>query len=82
MKHDHSREDSMKAVVFTGQGEVLRDVPEPSPNADEVLISVEYCGICGSDLHAATVPVESAIDAFAAMRSSTSAVKFLIGAGA
>jgi threonine dehydrogenase-like Zn-dependent dehydrogenase len=43
----------MKAVVFTSQGEVLRDVPEPIPNANEVLISVEYCGICGSDLHAA-----------------------------
>lgn len=43
----------MKAVVFTESGEQLLDVPEPRPLADEVLVAVEYCGICGSDLHAA-----------------------------
>ena len=30
---------------------VIRDVPEPVLDRDEVLIKVKYCGICGSDLH-------------------------------
>src|SRR6266508_61584 len=29
----------------------LRDVPEPSPGDDEVLIRVLRTGICGTDLH-------------------------------
>ena len=35
-----------------GKGNVeLRDVPRPTPSADEVLIRVKAAGICGSDLH-------------------------------
>jgi 2-desacetyl-2-hydroxyethyl bacteriochlorophyllide A dehydrogenase len=30
----------------------LRDVPQPTPAAGEVLLKVELCGICGTDLHA------------------------------
>ena len=29
----------------------VRDVPDPVLGQDEVLIRVQYCGICGSDLH-------------------------------
>jgi threonine dehydrogenase-like Zn-dependent dehydrogenase len=29
----------------------LEDLPEPSPAADEVVIAVRACGICGSDVH-------------------------------
>ena len=29
----------------------LVDLPVPSPAADEVLIQVAACGICGSDVH-------------------------------
>ncbi len=43
----------MRAVVFTPEGERLEDRPEPTPAVDELLLEVEYCGICGSDLHAA-----------------------------
>ena len=32
---------------------LIEDVPKPSPNADEVLIQVEACGVCHSDLHLA-----------------------------
>jgi len=32
---------------------VLEDVPRPEPAADEVLIEVEVCGVCHSDLHVA-----------------------------
>jgi L-iditol 2-dehydrogenase len=29
----------------------LREVPEPTPGPDEVLIAVKSCGICGTDIH-------------------------------
>lgn len=43
----------MQAVVFTDRGEALRETAAPSPGEGEALVRVEYCGICGSDLHAA-----------------------------
>lgn len=44
----------MKAAVFEGAGEALavREIPVPRPGRGELLIRVEACGICGSDLHA------------------------------
>jgi L-iditol 2-dehydrogenase len=43
----------MKALVYTGpQALALRDEPDPSPAADEVLVRIEAVGICGSDMHA------------------------------
>jgi threonine dehydrogenase-like Zn-dependent dehydrogenase len=43
----------MKAVVCYGSGRplVLEDRPDPSPGPDDVLIRVERCGVCGSELH-------------------------------
>jgi L-iditol 2-dehydrogenase len=42
----------MKALVLTAPSKLeLQDVPAPRPAADEVLIRVRACGICGSDLH-------------------------------
>lgn len=29
----------------------LMDIPKPEPKSDEVLIKVDACGICGSDIH-------------------------------
>jgi threonine dehydrogenase-like Zn-dependent dehydrogenase len=47
----------MRAAVFEGEGRlVLRDVEEPMPAADEVLIEVEACGVCGSDVQIINVP--------------------------
>lgn len=43
----------MRAMVYTAAGERLSDVAEPQAGVGEVLLQVEYCGICGSDLHAA-----------------------------
>jgi len=41
----------MKAAVFTAPFEIeVRDVPEPKIGPPEVLIQVEACGICGTDL--------------------------------
>ena len=42
----------MKAAMLAGKGKfVIEEVPEPVLENDEVLIKVQYCGICGSDLH-------------------------------
>ncbi len=47
----------MRAAVFEGQGRlVIRDVPDPVPGPDEVLIEVEACGVCGSDVQILNVP--------------------------
>jgi threonine dehydrogenase-like Zn-dependent dehydrogenase len=48
----------MRAAVFKGSGVVeLEDVPEPAVEAaDDVVIEVEACGICGSDLQILNVP--------------------------
>jgi len=43
----------LKAAVFMGKEDVqVLNVPKPSIHADEVLIKVAYCGICGSDITA------------------------------
>jgi (R,R)-butanediol dehydrogenase/meso-butanediol dehydrogenase/diacetyl reductase len=49
----------MKAAVFQAlrQPLVVEDVREPEPAADEVLIRVGRCGICGSDLHMTEEPL-------------------------
>lgn len=42
----------MKAMVTTGALQmVMRDVECPMPNKGQVQVKVEYCGICGSDVH-------------------------------
>lgn len=47
----------MRAAVYEGEGRlVVRDVPDPTPAADEVLIEVEACGVCGSDVQIINVP--------------------------
>lgn len=45
----------MKAAVLAdfGRALVLEDVAQPLPEADEVLLQVEVCGVCHSDLHIA-----------------------------
>jgi 2-desacetyl-2-hydroxyethyl bacteriochlorophyllide A dehydrogenase len=47
----------MRAAVYEGDGRlVVRDVAEPTPAADELLIEVEACGVCGSDTLIISVP--------------------------
>ncbi|MET0545029.1 MAG: alcohol dehydrogenase catalytic domain-containing protein [Caulobacterales bacterium] len=43
----------MRAAVFEAIGSPLavRDLPDPIPLDDEVLIQVARCGVCGTDLH-------------------------------
>src|SRR5687768_16149694 len=41
----------MQALVWEGPRQMnLRDVPDPTPAADEVMIKIAYSGICGSEL--------------------------------
>lgn len=44
----------MKAAVFRGLGHKLaiEEVADPAADAGKVVIKVEACGVCGSDLHA------------------------------
>jgi L-iditol 2-dehydrogenase len=42
----------VKALVLDAYHRlVCRDVPDPRPGPDEVLVQVKACGICGSDVH-------------------------------
>lgn len=43
----------MKAAVFQAIGRPLsiESLPDPTPVGDEVLVRVDRCGVCGSDLH-------------------------------
>lgn len=42
----------MKALVLTAPSHLeFSDFPAPEPAADEVLLRIRACGICGSDLH-------------------------------
>src|SRR3954452_14603933 len=48
----------MKAVVLNeARAPELREIAEPEPAAGQVLLEVDHCGICGTDLHAATLDV-------------------------
>jgi 2-desacetyl-2-hydroxyethyl bacteriochlorophyllide A dehydrogenase len=42
----------MKAAQFFGARDIrISTVPSPTPKPDQVLVDIEWCGICGSDLH-------------------------------
>lgn len=42
----------MKALLLTAPSQLeLVDFPNPQPAADEVLLRIRACGICGSDVH-------------------------------
>ena len=41
-----------KVAVLTGEKKIeVRKLPVPEINDDEVLVKVEGCGICGTDVH-------------------------------
>ena len=42
---------TMKAVVYHGPGDVrVQDVPIPACGADEILVKIDACAVCGSDM--------------------------------
>jgi threonine dehydrogenase-like Zn-dependent dehydrogenase len=44
----------VRAVQYVDRdtGTAVGDVPDPVPGPDDVVVSVEACGLCGSDVHA------------------------------
>lgn len=43
----------MKALVYTATQETeIRDEAEPRPEEGQVVVELQFCGICGSDMHA------------------------------
>jgi len=48
----------MHAAVFRALGRPLEiaEVPDPKPGPSDLVLRVKACGICGSDLHAASLP--------------------------
>jgi threonine dehydrogenase-like Zn-dependent dehydrogenase len=52
----------MRAVVCHRSELSVQEVPDPTPAAGQLVIDVERCGICGSDLHARTHGDETAKD--------------------
>ena len=43
----------MKAMVYRGPGDiVLTDIPKPKAGPGQVVVGIQYCGICGTDVHA------------------------------
>jgi threonine dehydrogenase-like Zn-dependent dehydrogenase len=47
----------MRAAVYEGEGRlVIRDIADPEPAPDEVVVEVEACGVCGSDVQIINVP--------------------------
>ena len=45
-------EDEVKIAILEARRKlVIRDVQKPVLDKDEVLIKVQYCGVCGSNLH-------------------------------
>lgn len=51
----------MRAAVIEGGRFVVRDVAEPQPAPDELLIRVHGCGVCGSDLKTYSLLPDGAI---------------------
>ena len=42
----------MRAVVCASGGELaVEEVPDPTPEADQLVLRVSRCGICGTDMH-------------------------------
>lgn len=46
-----ARRAPLASLVWRHPRFVTADVPDPTPAADEVLLAVRACGICGSDTH-------------------------------
>src|SRR5579884_2936938 len=43
---------SMPVAVYFATGEMTREErPVPEPGSGQVLVEVDHCGICGSDVH-------------------------------
>ena len=45
-------DSKMRAARYYGKGDIrVEDVPIPKVGPKQFLVEIEWCGICGSDLH-------------------------------
>jgi len=50
----------MKAIVYEGVGRVsLKDVAKPKPKSNSVVVRVDSCAVCGTDVKAYTIGISS-----------------------
>src|ERR1700674_245228 len=72
----------MKACVFKAIGAPLEvvELPDPVAGSGELIVRVKACGICGSDLHAAT-SAKAKLPAGTIMGHELAGVVDQIGAG-
>lgn len=43
----------MKAAVYQGKQRFLvKEIPTPTPGPNQLLVKIDYCGVCGTDVHA------------------------------
>src|SRR5690349_12504783 len=50
----------MRGVYFLGEGKLeVRELPDPTPAPDEVVVRIKASGMCGSDLHHLHGPVRT-----------------------
>ena len=64
--------NTMKVAVMNGIGEmgfVEKEIPQPKDN--EVLVKLEYVGICGSDMRLACLPITAPRQASCEVYSSS-----------
>lgn len=71
----------MRAAVFDRPGALLRveTLANPKPRADEVVLKIAACGICGSDLHMSTDPMTFGIGQGAVLGHEFSGTVVAIG---
>ncbi len=74
----------MKAAFFDRVGQPLRIgmAPDPTPAADEAVLRIAVCGICGSDLHITTDPATFGISAGAVLGHEFAGEVVAVGAAA
>ena len=67
----------MRAVVMQGLHRPLKveTLPDPTPEAGELVVQVGRCGICGSDLHMAIVAREYGLPAVVGTGSATQRIR-------
>src|SRR6266403_4961777 len=59
--NSRGRKPSMKGVVFLGDRKLeLREFPDPTPGARDVILEIKASGMCGSDLHNYRAPAQPA----------------------
>ena len=72
----------MKASYYVSEGKFdIRDVNAVEPKADEVMLRMAYCGICGTDMHIFHGKMDKRVDPPQVIGHEASAVVEKVGSG-